>query len=139
MDGTYFSSAAGFGICLPLWMMPLRALTAFSSRRERKVERGREMRGCILAAVFFLAGTLLAWKLELKIPADLIPSRWSDFEFWARKIEELRSDMADMGEAGAVWWLAQMKGRLSVCLLCSFIGAAGGVIWTAKCTGRSRE
>ncbi|MCD7869180.1 MAG: hypothetical protein LUG59_01135, partial [Enterocloster clostridioformis] len=82
---------------------------------------------------------LLAWKLELKIPSDLIPSRWSDFEFWARKIGEMRSDMADMGEAGAVWWLAQMKGRLSVCLLCSFIGAAGGVIWTAKCTGRSRE
>lgn len=99
VDGTYFSSAAGFGICLPLWMMPLRALTAFSSRRERKVERGREIRGCILAAVFFLAGTFLAWKLELKIPADLIPSRWSDFEFWARRIEELRLDMAATGEA----------------------------------------
>lgn len=129
VDGTYFSSAAGFGICLPLWMMPLRALTAFSSRRERKVERGREIRGCILAAVFFLAGTFLAWKLELKIPADLIPSRWSDFEFWARRIEELRLDMAATGEAGAVRWLAQLKGRLAVCLICSLAGGAGGIMW----------
>lgn len=70
----------------------------------------------IPAAVFFLAGLLLAWKLELKIPSDLIPSRWSDFEFWSGKIEELRSDMAAVGEAGNVWWLAQMKaGCYCVC------------------------
>ncbi|MFR2693884.1 MAG: hypothetical protein ACLTBV_27660 [Enterocloster bolteae] len=48
----------------------------------------------------FLAGLLLAWKLELKIPSDLIPSRWSDFEFWSGKIEELRSDMAAVGRLG---------------------------------------
>ena len=93
------------------------------------VLRGREIRGCILAAVFFLAGTFLAWKLELKIPADLIPSRWSDFEFWARRIEELRLDMAATGEAGAVRWLAQLKGRLAVCLICSLAGGAGGIMW----------
>ena len=148
VDGTYFSSAAGLGVCLPLWITSVWMLSGLSG--SRRGIRGRTKEGIkksikkstkefILAAVFSLAGLLLAWKLELKIPPDLIPSRWSDFEFWARKIGEMRSDMADMGEAGAVWWLAQMKGRLSVCLLCSFIGAAGGVIWTAKCTGRSRE
>ena len=93
----------------------------------------------ILAAVFFLAGLFLAWKLELKIPPDLIPSRWSDFEFWSGKIEELRSDMAAVGEAGDVWWLAQMKSRLLLCLFCSFAGTAGGVLWGVKCTGRPGE
>ncbi|MFR2824140.1 MAG: hypothetical protein ACLTCQ_05855 [Enterocloster bolteae] len=47
-----------------------------------------------------MAGLFLAWKLELKIPPDLIPSRWSDFEFWSGKIEELRSDMAAVGRLG---------------------------------------
>ena len=144
VDGTYFSSAAGLGVCLPLWITSVWMLSGLPGSRRGIRGRTKEsikksIKAFILAAVFFLAGLLLAWKLELKIPPDLIPSRWSDFEFWARKIEELRSDMADMGEAGTVWWLAQMKGRLSVCLLCSFTGAAGGVIWVAKCTGRSGE
>lgn len=138
MDGTYFSSAAGLGVCLPLWITSVWMLSGLpGSRRGIRGRTKESIKAFILAAVFFLAGLLLAWKLELKIPPDLIPSRWSDFEFWARKIGELRSDMADMGEAGAVWWLAQMKGRLSVCLLCSFIGAAGGPL--VKYTGRPGE
>lgn len=50
----------------------------------------------------------------------------------------MRSRYGGHGGGRNCRWLAQMKGRLSVCLLCSaFIGAAG-VIWTAKCTERSR-
>ena len=148
VDGTYFSSAAGLGVCLPLWITSVWMLSGLPG--SRRGIRGRTKEGIkksikkstkefILAAVFFLAGLFLAWKLELKIPPDLIPSRWSDFEFWSGKIEELRSDMAAVGEAGDVWWLAQMKSRLLLCLFCSFAGTAGGVLWGVKCTGRPGE
>lgn len=146
VDGAYFSSAAGLGACLPLWITSVWILAALPEGRRGKRRRTKEsskknikerIKTITLAAVFFMAGLLLAWKLELGIPGDLIPSRWSDFEFWARKIGELRSDMAGIGEAGTVWWLVQIKGRLSVCLLCSLIGAAGGPL--VKYTGRSGE
>lgn len=143
VDGAYVSAAAGLGVCLPLWITSVWALFVQMGRRgertEAKVRAKTRAKAFIPAAVFFLAGLLLAWKLELKIPSDLIPSRWSDFEFWSGKIEELRSDMAAVGEAGNVWWLAQMKGRLLLCLFCSFAGTAGGVMWGVKCTGRPGE
>ena len=143
VDGAYVSAAAGLGVCLPLWITSVWALFVQMGRRgERtgaKVRAKTRAEAFIPAAVFFLAGLFLAWKLELKIPSDLIPSRWSDFEFWSGKIEELRSDMAAVGEAGNVWWLAQMKGRLLLCLFCSFAGTAGGVMWGVKCTGRPGE
>lgn len=139
-DGTYFSAAAGLGVCLPLWIASGWMLFVFPGSRKGGRGRTKErMKAFVLSAALFLAGVLLAWKLELKIPPELIPSRWSDFEFWSGKIEEMRSGMAAMGEAGAVWWPALMKGRLLWCLLCSFAGTAGGVIWLAKYTGRPGE
>lgn len=140
VDGTYFSAAAGLGVCLPLWTASVWMLAALPARRKQKRRRTKErIKAFILAAVFFLAGVFLAWKLRLKIPPELIPSRWSDFEFWSGKIEDLRSGMEAMGEAGAVWWLVLMKGRLLLCLLCSLAGTAGGVIWLVKCAGRPGE
>jgi len=37
---------------------------------------------------FFLTG------IRISIPPDLIPSRWSDFDFWGRKIAEFRTSIA---------------------------------------------
>ena len=88
VDGAYVSAAAGLGVCIPLWITSVWALFAQMGRRgertEAKVRAKTRAMAFIPAAVFF-GGLLLAWKLELKIPSDLIPSRWSDFEFWSGK------------------------------------------------------
>lgn len=106
VDGSFFFSAAGISVLLALWFVPVWLGYNCAVRKKRERIRARRMLWLWgLAFVIFGLGVLLIWKLELRIPADLIPSRWSQFDFWTRKIEELRADMGQMGEAGQVQWL----------------------------------
>lgn len=129
VDGSFFFAAAGILVLMALWIVPVRIGYCCVVRKKREKLRARQILWLWgMAFAIFLLGVLLIWKLELRIPADLIPSRWSQFGFWTRKIEELRADMGRMGEAGQVSWLARIKGRLFVCVGCS-VGSAVGELF----------
>lgn len=50
---------------------------------------------CVLAAVGVLAAYLWITDVHLGIPQDWVPTRWSDFEFWARLFEERRRELME--------------------------------------------
>lgn len=125
VDGSLFFSVSGLCVILPLW-----AATARIGLHLRR-KKGRRERLCLMgaAALLFLAGIYLVWRLKLEVPADFIPSRWSDFDFWTRKSKELYSDMEYMGGAGRTQWLSRIKTGLMVSVGCSVSAMAGGFLW----------
>lgn len=131
VDGSLFFAASGMSAVLSLMIVPV--YLYFLVRR--KYRRGREGL-CLLGigAAVLAAGVFLIWKLELGIPADLIPSRWSDFDFWTRKLKELQSDLGHMGEAGQAQWLFWLKSRLLLILACNAAWGAGFLFWGSQYT-----
>lgn len=131
VDGSFFFAAAGISMLLALWTVPVWIGYCCAVRKKREKIQGRRMLWLWGLAFVILGGVLLIWKLELRIPADLIPSRWSQFDFWTRKTEELRADMGQMGEAGRVYWLARIKGLFFMCVGCSAGSAVVGLVYSS--------
>lgn len=126
VDGSLFFAAAGMASLLPLWASAL-----WLCQKTVKPDLGVRDRMCSGGAGILLlaAGIFLIWRLGFGIPGDIIPTRWSDFDFWTRKFGELQSDMERMGEAYQVQWLDDLKKRLFVCTVCCLTAGTGGIIW----------
>lgn len=93
----------GFGLFLLLWLWLLRLMTAelvtyrrqsmrhaeYSKNRNQinsAYVKGMAIRlGCMLGIVLILVVFLCS---KAKIPEDMIPTKWSDFEFWNRWLAE---------------------------------------------------
>lgn len=89
------------------------------TRRERKACRGN-MGALIgwLAAELFLIGILFffLWK-NVQLPKDWIPGKWSDFEFWSRRLHEMRE--------GIKWYLMLPKTVIQMEQIITAAKAAG--------------
>lgn len=125
VDGSLFFNLSGLCVILALWTVP--AYICLCMRKKKGKKYRLLLAGA--AAMFFLAGICLIWRLELEVPADIIPSRWSDFEFWTQKSKELYSDMEHMGAAGRNRWLSGIMRGLLSSIGCSVSALAGGMIW----------
>lgn len=107
LDYRFTSSLAGLpglGLCTLVWIWLLRMmggdLSAF--RKEYAKKRGESgysyrktdpvyIRGIVIrlgciAGVVIVFGIFLRFQAE--VPADMIPTKWSDFEFWRRLADE---------------------------------------------------
>lgn len=127
VDGSLFFSVSGLCAVMALWLVP--AVLCIFVRGKKGRERALLLG---VAAAIFLAGLFLIRMMRIQIPADWIPGRWSDFDFWTRKFRELHSDMERVGEAGRVRWVVLLKTRLLQCAGCSAIWSAGFLTWCAK-------
>jgi len=72
---------------------------------RRGIGKRRRLGLAVLAVSLLFLGIILIWKLDLKIPAALIPGKWSDFDFWSRRAGELHDRMGRMGEVYRAEWL----------------------------------
>lgn len=135
VDGFLFFSFS----CLTVMSAPVAVLIWLCRELLRRgVGKRRRLGLAILALSLLFLGILLLWKLELKIPAGLIPGKWSDFDFWSRKAGELHDRMGRMGEAYRVEWLEQLKRRTMISAVCS-LGASGGFLIWGHFAGGNRE
>ena len=114
---TVLLGAAGFGLCFLLWIWLLRLLLEefriFRREFTENIEyyknghrsdpvyiKGVAIRiGGILGIVIIL---LIFLRFQVQIPEDLIPPKWSDFEFWERLINDKSERMLN--------WLRCEKG-----------------------------
>lgn len=94
----------GLGLCTLVWIWLLRMMVGeLSTFRKEYAEKRREsgysyrktdpvyIRGIVIrlgciAGVVIVFGIFLRFQAE--IPADMIPTKWSDFEFWRRLADE---------------------------------------------------
>lgn len=128
VDGSLFFAAAGLSCVLFLWVVMITQCYRLVKHGKHMAVRQRlELAG--LAAAILLVSIVLIRYLELKIPADLIPGKWSDFDFWTGKWKELDSRMGRMGEAYQVQWLEQLLRRTGAGVGCSALAMAGYLIW----------
>lgn len=134
LDLTLLGWCARMLAALPAAALALSALA-------RVLRRGRALRAhpALLAsfgppALLLCGGVLLAAGFPPRVPSQLIPTRWSDFDFWARLL-------SDMGGTLAAW-VARPLTRLDVALLGTLAAAtllaliaAAGVLGTARRVG----
>ncbi|GEM_PF-462457 len=100
VDGTLGPAAAGFFLLLPVAAVLGRGL--WMARREAWPVRVL----CVFAAI--LATALAVWFLGgagTRFPEELLPSRWSDFDFWTRRWQELVPALRFAGELGRPRWI----------------------------------
>ena len=92
-----------FGLCFLLWFWLLRLLVTEWKQYQRKhrsdtgfIKHGNRMNSRYLAGVFIRAGCICGaiilltvyLRFQVKIPDDMIPTKWSDFDFWSRLFEQ---------------------------------------------------
>lgn len=100
----------GFGLFLLLWLWLLRFMAAeLKAYRQQNMQaaeyaengnriasayvKGIAVRlGCMLGVAIILVVFLCS---QVKIPEDMIPTKWSDFEFWNRWIAEKTERMSE--------------------------------------------
>lgn len=124
VDGSLFFAAAGFSCVLFLWVV-LAVQCYGLVKYGKKMTVRKRLKLAVVAAAVLLVSIVLIRYLRLQIPADLIPGKWSDFDFWTGKWKELHSRMGRMGEAYQVWWLKQLVKRTGVSAGCSVLSGVG--------------
>ena len=108
-DYRFINSVVGLlsiGLCILLWLWLLRLMVRewknYRKQHAAQVEyykgryriapdyvKGMTVRICFIAGVVLLMVIFL--RFHVKIPEDMIPTKWSDFAFWSR----WRADKAD--------------------------------------------
>ncbi len=121
-DGTYFAAAAGLLSVLPVWLLMAKGLFLWTRREKRPLLQAAAVG---LAAAVFCGSLYLLARLGAGYPRDLIPSRWSDFDFWVKAYEDIAGDVRNMREITQAAWLTEIRQSLGLCALCS----AGSGMW----------
>ena len=135
MDGSLFSAAA----CLAVLSAPVMVMGWLCREMLRRgIGKRRRLGLAVLAVSLLFLGIILIWKLDLKIPAALIPGKWSDFDFWSRRAGELHDRMGRMGEVYRAEWLVQLKRRTGASVACS-LGTLGVFLLWGYFVPRNRE
>ena len=76
--------------------------------------------GCLLAAL------LLGWIAQfVGLPGRLIPTRWSDFDFWRQQVQSLGESLQAFLSQGGSWWEIRFWSALAVCAGLSLLALAG--------------
>jgi hypothetical protein len=96
IDGSLYSRLLELAYLLPAWLLGFcllyDLLAALWKRRRLPCQ--------VLALMFLLVALwpLLCWLMEFDfyIPQQLIPTKWSDFSFWSRKLASLREWRRDI-------------------------------------------
>lgn len=93
LSSSQWAGMAGFFVrLLPLVVFLLLLWVALRytwSRRKTPVLAGLLLCGVVLGATIFWVATGLSFSL----PAELVPARWSDFEFWAATASRLKEQL----------------------------------------------
>lgn len=129
----------GFGLCLLLWIWMLRLMLADLKKYRQHYAKNAEYYkngyrtdptyvkgiairlGCIFGVIIIL-GVFL--RFHAKIPGDLTPTKWSDFEFWSRLIDEKSERISDWikceKRASELLYLKKTV-RTTLCLAVSYL------------------
>ena len=135
VDGSLFSASA----CLAVLSAPVMVMGWLCREMLRRgIGKRRRLGLAVLAVSLLFLGIILIWKLDLKIPAALIPGKWSDFDFWSRRAGELHDRMGRMGEVYRAEWLVQLKRRTGTSVACS-LGTLGVFLLWGYFVPRNRE
>lgn len=122
VDGSYLAAAAGLLSVLPVWLLVAKGLFLYFRREKRPLFQAAAV---ALAAAGFCGSLYLLNRLGAGYPRDLIPTRWSDFDFWVKAYEQIARDVRNMREITRAAWLTQVLEDLGFCALCS----AGAGMW----------
>lgn len=129
VDGTVGPAAAGLSLLLPL---------AAILGKGAWAARGRTPGGLpitCLGAVLVMAGAvLLLGAAGTRFPEELLPTRWSDFDFWARRGREMVPALRFAGEPGQTRWICLLRCRCAVAAASSF--AAVFAVFKASVKGK---
>ena len=129
VDGTVGPAAAGLFLLLPL---------AAILGKGAWAARGRTPGGLpitCLGAVLVMAGAvLLLGAAGTRFPEELLPTRWSDFDFWARRGREMVPALRFAGEPGQTQWIWLLRCRCAVAAASSF--AAVFAVFKASVKGK---
>ncbi len=90
LEGSFYAKLLKSSALLPAWFLALYLMFELLTELWRR----RSLLFQVLVGVVILLALwgLLRWSLELKlfIPQRLIPTNWSDLDFWGRKVSEWR-------------------------------------------------
>ncbi len=88
----------------------------------RRVARNKKRNGRILAAAILIGTLGILWQW-ITIPPEMIPSRWSDFEFWRNCLKEISSSLQSLFanplggvQIDVIFWML----RSTLCSLAAF-------------------
>ncbi len=112
-QGRFWRSVARLLISLPFWAVIFALGHRFLGGCRQRGTPGRLLFGRIL----MLLGTALGIYCSISLPPDFLPSRWSDFGFWGRKLQELAEWMRIRRNFPKIYW----EGEVLRC-----VGSIGG-------------
>lgn len=106
VDGTVGPAAAGFFLLLPLAAV----LGRWAWTAGKRTPGGLPIT-CLGAAAGLAGSVLLLGAAGTRFPEELLPTRWSDFDFWARRWREMVPALRFAGEPGQTRWILLLRGR----------------------------
>lgn len=133
INGSFFWAVVRFAQTLPCWALLVCACMAFrcagkagagkrqvgktgvEERQAGKMKAACRVLGVVCAAACAAA---LVW-YGVRFPDDFIPSRWSDFSFYAQKIAQIRENMLKIAMLPLAPWDVVIKRAFVVSVLCS--------------------
>lgn len=97
LEGSFYATILERLILLPAWLLAITLL--FPLLKELWRRRTLPLQALIITVLIAVGWLMLRWSLELAIfiPQRLIPTSWSDFGFWSRRIcewKEFRKSLA---------------------------------------------
>lgn len=104
--GSFYVSLGRLFLSLPFWC-------AYFLLGPRLLKWRRKKRGSgYVGEGLFLAGIGVGLALSVSFTPDFIPARWSDFEFWGRKIFEIAEWIRARRDFPVISWEMEVLGRL---------------------------
>lgn len=124
-DTGAWSGLAGFASLLPAAVMLGYVFLKIVKTAFAAAEYPVVFLVCLLAAGAVWMAGMLTMEVSFQIPAELLPAKWSDFEFWGRLWDEKKEDLLTMLAAPKTQ--AELM-RIVPALLACGAGAAGAVL-----------
>lgn len=129
VDGTVGPAAAGLFL-----LLPLAAILGKGAWAARKRTPGGLPITCLGAVLVMAGAVLLLGAAGTRLPEELLPTRWSDFDFWARRGREMVPALRFAGEPGQTRWIWLLRCRCAVAAASSF--AAVFAVFKASVKGK---
>lgn len=129
INGSIYYAVIRFFYTLPGWALLL-CFGLFVRRRRHWRQAGWNVRKLFLLTVMAGGAAVLLW-FGFHFPGDFIPSRWSDFSFYAEKFRQVKENMLDIAMLPKTRWDVEMIRAFVSSVSCSS-GAAALLIITGS-------
>lgn len=121
-DGALFCAGSGLFLCMAIASFFFCGLCEF--KRQYKELDSMDMIPIFLILFSVLLCFFLFSRRKMAFPQDLIPTRWSDFDFWVKKYKEIGECFSRLIQNLDVYWVDRIMKKAAVGMGTSLVSAS---------------